>query len=166
MGKASQSQFKLLISSWHLYDPSLLPGTLEKVGKVDFPNLVQTVGVPVACLAALAFAVWRTLNWLGVHVVRPVAARHVKFLDELGLAMAAQSQAMQTLAIQQTKYAEQIERMASKQDEFTNRQYEFAKVLNRVVDILDDGVLLGSILEKRAVRHPDAPAATEGKPVQ
>lgn len=46
-------------------------------------SLIQTFGIAVACLAALSFAVWRSLVFIGKHVVIPVAERHIRFIDEV-----------------------------------------------------------------------------------
>lgn len=50
-------------------------------------SLIQTFGIAVACLAALSFAVWRSLVFIGKNVVIPVAERHIRFLDEVAMAI-------------------------------------------------------------------------------
>lgn len=54
---------------------------------MDWISLAQNLGIPVTCLAALAFAVWKSLVWLGMNVVKPVADRHIKFLDAVETAI-------------------------------------------------------------------------------
>lgn len=78
---------------------------------MDWIAAVQTVGVAGACLIALGVAVWRSMTWVGHYILKPVAERHIKFLDELSTAMASQSQALQTMAIQQGKNLDGIERI-------------------------------------------------------
>lgn len=54
-------------------------------------NLIQTFGIAVTCLVALALAVWRILVWVGEKVIVPVSERHIKFLDEVSASVRAQS---------------------------------------------------------------------------
>lgn len=46
-------------------------------------QIAQTLGIPVACLVALSLAVWAVLKWLAINVLKPLADRHVKFLDSV-----------------------------------------------------------------------------------
>lgn len=81
---------------------------------MDFFTAISNFGVAVACLLALGIAVWRGIIFIGNEILRPLAARHVKFLDDLSQAVAAQSQAIQTLAIQQGRVIECMEMVTGK----------------------------------------------------
>lgn len=50
---------------------------------MDFVQIVQVVGVPLAVLAAFGIAVWRVLNWCAINVVLPVTQRHITLIDQL-----------------------------------------------------------------------------------
>ena len=82
--------------------------------------VARTFGVAVACLTALAFAVWRSLTWVGMHVAKPVADRHVKFLDDLtdrvghqDRAMGEQTEAMKVIASNQARGFERLDDMTA-----------------------------------------------------
>ena len=91
---------------------------------MDFMTAVTNVGVATACLAALGISLWQGLKWVGINIVKPVAERHVKFLDDLTQATASQSQAMQTMSIQQGKNLESSDRMMERISLMLERQNE------------------------------------------
>jgi hypothetical protein len=49
-------------------------------GIMDY-TMFERVGIPLGCLIALGFAVWRTLIWLGAKVVEPIANSHVELVE-------------------------------------------------------------------------------------
>lgn len=75
---------------------------------MDFTSILTNFGFAAICLVGFAIAVWRALIWIGTRIALPVAERHVKFLDELGTAIALQSQALQAMAIQNGKNVDKL----------------------------------------------------------
>lgn len=78
---------------------------------MDWLDVLKTFGLPVVCLFALAMVVYRGLVWVGVNIAKPVADRHIKFLDELSTAMSSQSVTIQTMQVQNTKNLETVGRV-------------------------------------------------------
>lgn len=54
---------------------------------MDWLEVAKTFGVPVAILAAMMFAAWRTLKWFGAEVVIPIRDailnKAIHFFDKL-----------------------------------------------------------------------------------
>ncbi len=46
-------------------------------------QLAQSLGVSVACLVALAWAIWKGIKYVGIYIAKPVADRHIVFLDDV-----------------------------------------------------------------------------------
>lgn len=97
---------------------------------MDFIQIAANFGVAVACLVGLSLAVWRGIIWVGTHVAQPVALRHIKFMDELAIATASQSQALQTMTIQQGKNLEGIERIMARLEEVIRSKNDLAASVN------------------------------------
>lgn len=48
---------------------------------MDFPAIASQFGIPLAILAAVLAAVWKIANRLIDDVAKPVAMRHISYLD-------------------------------------------------------------------------------------
>lgn len=99
---------------------------------MDFVTAVQNLGIAAACLLALGYAVWAAVRWTLSNIAKPVADRHIKFLDELSFAMNSQSQALQTMAIQQGKNFEGIDRVMIRMEEIIEKQDMLYKTMSDV----------------------------------
>ena len=121
---------------------------------MDFVTIAQNLGIAVACLAALGWAVWSAARWTLANIAKPVADRHIKFLDDLSLAMGSQSQALQTMAVQQGKNLDANERIMSRIEEIIEKQDVLIRgvsdVHNKVthLDIHTDSVVVHSEQKK------------------
>ena len=69
-------------------------------------NLLQTFGVAVVCLIALALAIWRVLRWSGENVVKPIVAKHIESMTKMDVAV-------DSLTATTSKLAEKIEQMST-----------------------------------------------------
>lgn len=49
---------------------------------MDWLQVAQSFGVPVAILVTGGLGIWRCVVWLGREVVKPISDRHVKFIDD------------------------------------------------------------------------------------
>lgn len=122
---------------------------------MDFLTVLQNFGVSVACLAALGFAVWRALVWVGVHVAKPVADRHIRFLDELSTATASQSLALQTMSVQQGKNLDGIERIMIRMEEVIEKQDALVRTVQEVhskvqnINVHSDSVIIHEAAKKK-----------------
>src|SRR5262245_32583467 len=99
---------------------------------MDVKDLLQNFGFPVALLAVIFIALSRASVWFGKEIVKPLADRHVKFLDELSAGMANQSQAMQTMSIQQTRHWEFIKEIMDKLEIMMERQDTIVRHLSEL----------------------------------
>lgn len=50
---------------------------------MDAVQLIQSVGVPVGLLLILLVAMWRTLQWSAMNIIKPWTERHIAFLDRV-----------------------------------------------------------------------------------
>lgn len=50
-------------------------------------NAAGTLGIPAVILFASGVALWRAGRWCGTDVIKPVANRHLAFLDALDVAI-------------------------------------------------------------------------------
>ncbi len=83
---------------------------------MDFLALAQQLGITAACLVALGWTVWRSLTWFALNVVKPMADRHIKFVDELALAASAQAEAMRVQSEAMRLLADHSEKVSLKHD--------------------------------------------------
>lgn len=49
---------------------------------MEWVQVAQTFGLPVALLLILLAALWRILRWLAENVVLPLVRKHLEFLDK------------------------------------------------------------------------------------
>lgn len=56
---------------------------VDAVAEIDWPNLIDKLGVPVAALAAIGYAIYSTIRWIGNNILIPIHQRHLVFLDRL-----------------------------------------------------------------------------------
>lgn len=50
---------------------------------MDWLQIAQSLGIPVMCLVALSWAVWKGLQWIGMYVLKPLAQKHLEFVDRV-----------------------------------------------------------------------------------
>jgi hypothetical protein len=77
----------------------------------EFWTAIFNYGFAAAGFAALAYANYRALIWIGIHVAKPLVVRHVKFLDDLSAAISLHSQAMQAMITRLDNLNERMERL-------------------------------------------------------
>ena len=53
------------------------------MAEIDWPNLIDKLGVPVAALAAIGYSIYGTIRWIGANILIPIHQRHLLFLDRL-----------------------------------------------------------------------------------
>lgn len=102
--------------------PPLLGQTL-----MDWVSVATNLGIPAVCLLALGAGVWKVMTWLGQNIVKPVADRHVKFLDDLSTAIATQTQA-------QTSMGTQLSEIVATQSTISQQNERIADHLEKIVN--------------------------------
>lgn len=50
---------------------------------MDWEKWLDHFGVPIVALVALSIAVWRALVYIGANILKPLADRHIQFIDTL-----------------------------------------------------------------------------------
>lgn len=60
---------------------------------MDWMQIATQLGVPVACMAVLALAIWRVAVWAGSHVLMPLVTSHIQFLSEVTTELKKQTEA-------------------------------------------------------------------------
>lgn len=122
---------------------------------MDFTQIATNFGVAVAALVALGVAVWRAGVWIGRNIAQPVANRHIKFLDELSSAMANQSQAMQTMAIQQGRNLTGIEKIMERMEVVVEKQDQMLRTISEVQQrVTSMTVKTDSVIVHQSTTHP------------
>lgn len=61
-------------------------------------RLLTDAGTPLAILAFVGWAIWRAASWFAVEIVKPLAARTVKTLDNLDDKLDRFSSALESIA--------------------------------------------------------------------
>lgn len=87
-------------------------------------QVVQSLGVSVACLLALSYAIWKGIKWAGVNCILPMKDAHVKFLN-------AVSSSMRELVADHKIQGEVLTR-------FADRMEHVAQRVETVVETLQD----------------------------
>lgn len=75
---------------------------------MDFKDLIQNFGLAVACLIALGLGTWRALKWVGANVLKPMADRHIRFIDEVATVVKDQAGAIVSSNMNILKISEAI----------------------------------------------------------
>lgn len=72
----------------------------------QWTNAAGTLGIPAVILMASGLAFWKACRWLASDVIKPIANRHLSFLDALDIAISRvtsmSSQISETLSAQTT----------------------------------------------------------------
>ncbi len=61
---------------------------------VEVAGWVERIGLPTAALLAVGWLGARFVRWCGEHVVKPVVAKHVAFVDAVSQATTAQAETL------------------------------------------------------------------------
>lgn len=80
----------------------------------EWVKIVQTVGIPAACLVALGGGVWKTLRWFGIHVLVPIRDAHVKFLERVTSALDTQTAALERIGESRGDELKKLEQIAAR----------------------------------------------------
>lgn len=67
------------------------------------PELLEwtnRLGLPAAILLTSATALWRAGTWLGQEVIKPIAQRHIEFLNALDKRDERQTKLLETIEIE------------------------------------------------------------------
>jgi len=97
---------------------------------MDFAQFVQNVGFPGACLAILGFAVWKALIYLTTQILKPIAERHLRFID----AMEKSQEGRDETSKQQAQMLQKVVEIQSRQaNELTEQTSLLKKVASTAV---------------------------------
>lgn len=115
-------------------------------------TLASNLGVAVACLAALGLALWRGMIWIGANVLKPVADRHIKFLDDLSMSQAAMAASVQTVVL---KVSESLEHSEQIMQQMEHVMTDLADVRQRVrhIEVHSDSVTVNPPRQEQ-IREP------------
>lgn len=91
---------------------------------MDFWTAAQTFGISVACLFFLSVGVAAALRWAAKVLVEPLVARHLKFLDELSLAIQGIAAGMQAIAHRLAEREQRMDEREAEHDDIENRRLE------------------------------------------
>lgn len=123
---------------------------------MDWTQIATNFGVSVACLFGLSWAVWSSLKWIGMHVLKPLADRHLSFIDQVAQNLVAQTTAMQKLADEtnaegkeRREELEKLDHIASKLAEITSGISEVRALIIRT----DSVQIVPRTVEERGPPH-------------
>ena len=68
---------------------------------LDWVALVRDFGLPAVALFGLAWAVWKSVCWIGSNVITPVRDRGFKLVDDLTATLDVQSKSLDKMATSQ-----------------------------------------------------------------
>ena len=66
---------------------------------MDFLTVAQVLGIPTACLVALAVAVWAVLKWCAKYILKPAVDKHLKLVDQLTVKLSIQAGSVERLTM-------------------------------------------------------------------
>ncbi len=108
----------------------------------DWIQVAQNFGVPVMCMVALSYAMWRIGKWIGIYILKPLSDRHLIFIDQVAGSLTAATTNI-------TSLTQSLEAVADKMREIADgRKDELAKfdhILNKLTE------LHASVVEVRQV---------------
>ena len=64
---------------------------------MDFITIAQNLGVPVACMALMSYALFKVGKFMGEFVLKPLISAHVEFLKKLEASMDKQGAMSQAI---------------------------------------------------------------------
>lgn len=99
---------------------------------MDWLIVAQSLGIPVMCLVALAFAVWKALIWAAQNIIQPLAIKHMDFIDRVAGSVDSMTGSMKQLGEARTKELTTTEGIADKLDHITQR---LEKTLEAITDV-------------------------------
>ena len=73
---------------------------------MDFAKIATDFGLVAALLVAILLALYRMGKWLGTNVVKPLADRHLVFLERIEKVQIEQSLTLQAIARNQERQTE------------------------------------------------------------
>lgn len=81
----------------------------------DYLNLIQQFGIMGAILVGVLIAVYRAARWIGVNlldnVFKPLAVRHIAFIERIELLVGEQASILSSIAKSQEKQTEVLEEL-------------------------------------------------------
>lgn len=69
---------------------------------MDWLQIAQSLGVPMLCLAALAFAVWKGITWIGKYVLIPLSSSHIDLVNKVSNSVESIAGSMKILSDSRT----------------------------------------------------------------
>jgi hypothetical protein len=81
---------------------------------MDWQNLLQNLGLPVTLLFAVLLALWKALVWSGTNLIKPLADKHIEFLDRT-------ISSMDRIAVNQEKCVELQAQVSSLLEQISRR---------------------------------------------
>lgn len=75
---------------------------------MSFVELIQTIGFPAAGLVFIAYGLWKGGKWIGTTLLKPIADRHIAFVDKVEAVVENQAQAILTSNVNILKISEAI----------------------------------------------------------
>jgi hypothetical protein len=74
--------------------------------QIDYVQLVQQFGIMGALLVSVLVAIYRMGKWLAANVVKPLADRHLVFIERIEKVQVEQSATLQSIAKTQERLTE------------------------------------------------------------
>jgi hypothetical protein len=93
---------------------------------MDFIQVVQMVGFPIAAVTVMGLAIWRVGIYLGREVLVPTMKRHIAFIDALE----------HDLKAERDDTAERLDRIVDRVDRVVDRVDEVAKGIGEVKNLV------------------------------
>lgn len=67
-------------------------------GEEALISLFKSFGVPTALSIAIVVSIWRAMSWTATNILKPLADRQLKFMDDLESCYQKQSAAIESVA--------------------------------------------------------------------
>ena len=88
---------------------------------MDAITVIQAVGIPMACLMGLSFAVWAAMKWAAKYILKPAVDTHLKLVNQLTNTLSAQERSTETIASATTKLYERLDQVAEKLEQIAEQ---------------------------------------------
>lgn len=95
-------------------------------------DVASRLGIPVALLAAVFYALWRMIQWFGINIALPVRDRSFGFLDKLEGTVGKLEDTVDKMGEQMAQQTEQIKAQTEKTHQAAVTLQEIEKKLSGV----------------------------------
>ena len=112
-------------------------------GTEQWTQAVRDVGFPIVAYGAFAFALWKTIQWVGHNVVLPIQARAFHFLDVLEVVIKRVESRIERIDGTAERHAEMLAKIAEGQKDSEEARRDLIAVQRNILEQLkDNGVML------------------------